>query len=73
MGYAQGQLLSDIAPALADSIWAYFQSQVDSLIPNFPKWLQNLVADFGKLGFFYNHSFSSRTRRRIRYHLLCHH
>lgn len=48
MGYAAGQLFSKEAPAFINSVWAYFESQVESVLPQMPQWLQQLIADLGK-------------------------
>lgn len=46
-GVAQGTLLKGIANTFITRTWAYLESQVESVLASLPKWLADLVAQFG--------------------------
>jgi isopenicillin-N N-acyltransferase-like protein len=47
MGYAQGELYSDIAPKLVADIWSYMEAQVEDQISFLPLWISEIIANFG--------------------------
>lgn len=52
MGYAQGAILMKHGPSsikhFIDSVWEYFEEQVEGALPNFfPAWFAKIIADFG--------------------------
>jgi len=47
MGFAQGTLLKDKTTSLVQQVWAYFESQIDNVLGDLPKWLADLIADLG--------------------------
>jgi isopenicillin-N N-acyltransferase-like protein len=47
MGYAEGQLTKDMAVDFLTKTWEYMESQIEDVIPYFPKWLQEMIANFG--------------------------
>jgi len=48
MGYAQGSLYKETAPSFISTVWAYFESQVESALPGWlPAWFEKLIADIG--------------------------
>jgi len=47
MGFAQGSLLQNDAATLMNEVWAYFESEIEQVLPQLPVWLQELVADLG--------------------------
>jgi hypothetical protein len=49
MGFAHGSLVKDKAAKFVTSVWGYFESQIESVLPDLPKWLQESIADVGEL------------------------
>jgi len=50
MGFAQGTLLKPQLTQFIPEAWNYMKTQIESSLPNFPKWLQDLIAQKGLTG-----------------------
>ena len=49
MGFAQGQLFQKEVPAFVNSVWAYFESQIEKVLDTLPLWLSELIAELGSI------------------------
>lgn len=46
-GVAQGQLLAPVINDFLDSVWAYFEEQIDEVLKDLPPWLATEIANVG--------------------------
>ena len=47
MGYAHGSMMKKEVQTMADSVWQYFEKQIEDELNGLPTWLKDWVAEVG--------------------------